>query len=95
MIQRRIKNLKVGDLIWTKVPDLEPHELACGEIVDIEKNSITNSFNRTLVLYKVFNDLDTTEGTRYRREGGTQSWYFEKTITVLEPDELDLLRLGQ
>jgi len=93
MIRRLVRNLKVGDIIYTEVPDRIGDGIACGEVTEVNLNCVEHkpakSGFRSLVRYEVYKELDTISLSL------SESWYFDTKITVLEPGEKDLLLLGK
>jgi len=93
MIRRRLKNLKRGDILYHKLP--YGNYLICGKITNIKMRKNYWAESVADVRYKVFKGIDTYSTTRYDNWRVYREVNFEKTATIVEGDELDLLMLGK
>jgi len=94
MIRRRIINLKRGDILYHRLYNA-PNYLICGRITDVKihKPWYRGDGYSATVRYKVFKNIDTYSTTRYDDWRVYREISLDKTATIIEGDELDLLML--
>lgn len=92
MIRRRVKNLKKGDVLYTKI-QYYPEYIICGKIIAIEVNENFDGSYYAYIRYRVYKGIDTFSTTRFDSWRKIRETNFEKTATILEEGELDLLML--